>query len=341
MEINTIITKPLKVPRRSSLELLRIICMFFIVAHHFSVHGQYGDMEMSFFNEFIKHVLGAGGKLGVNVYVLISGYFLINSKFNVKRIIKTVLLTSFYSSIIYLIIALSTPGVSLSAGEFFESLFAIKNDEYWFVTCYVAMAILSPFINKLIHALGEKEHIILIVVLLLMQSALPHRDPYFNFSSTAWFITLYIIAGYLRLYPKKAFSNKRVVGILSLVLCTVLGLWSATTKMSNIVCLFTSVVLFLFFNSLNIKTNRIINLISKTTFGIYLIHDNNYLRPILWGKLLNCPFHASLKTFFIFSAVAVVIVFASCSLIELLRIGVCALFKKLFEKLKTKEKKTC
>lgn len=316
--------KKTSAPRRSSLELLRIFCMFFIVAHHFGLHGQYGDMQMSQFNSFIIMVLSAGGKLGVNVYILISGYFLVNSKFKLKRLVNTVLLTIFYSVSVYLALVLIVPELQFSGTDFVASLFAIKNDAYWFVTCYVAMVILSPFINKLIHVLNHREHLILIAILVFMQLELYGYVTYFPLSQIAWFITLYIIAGYLRKYPNKFLQSKLITGIASLVFCTVIAV-TYMTGMTNIVCILTALSLFCFFNNLNIKTNKFVNLISKTTFAIYLIHDNNFMRAYLWKDFLNCPLHAQYNTFWIFSIAAILLVFISCSLIELIRINVTSL----------------
>ena len=316
MEINL---KTQKQPRRSSLELLRIICMIFIVAHHFGVHGKYGDMQMSTFNSFIVYLLSAGGKLGVNVYVLISGYFLVNSKFNLRRIINTVGLTVFYSMTIYLAFACFMPDFGFSLYEFVRSMLVVKHNAYWFVTCYVAMVLLSPFINKLLHALDRREHLILIALLVAMQVSIPHFGTYIGFSNVGWFITLYVIAGYMRLHPEKLLESKRVTGIASLILCAVVGLWETATTLTSIICLLASVVLFAFFNNLPIGTNRIINLISKATFGVYLIHDNIIVREYIWDDLLRCPMHAGYDSFWIFSALAVIAVYVGCTLIELLR----------------------
>lgn len=320
-----------KAPRRSSLELLRIICMLFIVAHHFGIHGQYGDMQMSQFNSFIIMLLSAGGKLGVNIYVLISGYFLVGSSFKLRRLINTIALTIFYSVSIYLVMLFALPEYSFSFGELFSRIFVIYKSNYWFVTCYVAMVLLSPFINKLINALSKREHLALVLLLVLMSSHLPRLDSYFDFSQIGWFITVYIIAAYLRLYPEKIFSSKLITGVASLVLCITIGLLSASTDLTNILCLATSVALFTFFNNLEIKS-RAINLISKTTFGIYLIHDNKLVRQVLWSNLLKCPYHAQFDSFWLFSACAVLLVFIVCSLIELGRMGLTILISKIIKK---------
>ena len=61
--------------RNSSFELLRITSMLLIVAHHFVVHGKF-DLTASFSkNIFFLQSLSMFGKLGVNLFVLISGYF--------------------------------------------------------------------------------------------------------------------------------------------------------------------------------------------------------------------------------------------------------------------------
>lgn len=76
--------------RSSNFEILRIIAMIMIVAHHFSVHGGF-EMYISSLqlNTIFLQFLQFGGKIGVNIFVLISGYFLINTdNIKVKKIIK-------------------------------------------------------------------------------------------------------------------------------------------------------------------------------------------------------------------------------------------------------------
>ena len=55
---------------------------------------------------------------------------------------------------------------------------------------------------------------------------------------------------------------------------------------NNIFLLILSISTFLFFESLNIKENKIINRISSTTFGIYLLHDG-VLAYWFWKKIFK------------------------------------------------------
>ena len=73
--------------RNSNLEILRIISMLFIISYHFSIHG-FGEVNfvISNMNNYVIYFFGILGKIGVDIFILISAYFMINSKFNLKKL---------------------------------------------------------------------------------------------------------------------------------------------------------------------------------------------------------------------------------------------------------------
>lgn len=74
-----------KQERNSNFEILRIISMIMIIAHHYAVHGFVSnDLEYSF-NRYIVGILSLGGKLGNTIFILISGYFMVNSRITKKK----------------------------------------------------------------------------------------------------------------------------------------------------------------------------------------------------------------------------------------------------------------
>ena len=104
---NKINTRPL---RSTSIELLRIISMVMIVFHHFAIHGgfQWDSLLLSV-PYFWCNFISMGGKIGVDVFVLISGYFLVTDEgpiFNFKKILKYWGQVFFYSIVIYIIFVL-------------------------------------------------------------------------------------------------------------------------------------------------------------------------------------------------------------------------------------------
>ena len=163
-----------------------------------------------------------------------------------------------------------------------------------------------------------------------------------DLGNLVWFCTLYFIAGYIRLYPNKltnSFSFSLVTTSMSfiiiLLLYTLFGiaLWS----MTNLMCIIWSVTLFCTFKNITLKNNKMINFISSTTLGIYLIHEHPLIRPLLWGTWLNVKYHALNNNFWLFAICSVVIVFVVCSIIEILR----SLLEKLILNSYQKIKKNC
>ncbi len=73
--------------RNSNIEMLRIIEMFMIVAHHCSIHGLGRSEVLSLKNQIALDLLGGWGKLGVVLFVLISGYYLCEKVINKDKIL--------------------------------------------------------------------------------------------------------------------------------------------------------------------------------------------------------------------------------------------------------------
>jgi len=89
--------------RNSAIELLRIIAMLFIVLSHFCVHSNFNLSQMPF--SFNKTILqwGALGNLGVDIFMIISGFFLCKSKLKTKSISKLLTQVWFYSVFLFFI----------------------------------------------------------------------------------------------------------------------------------------------------------------------------------------------------------------------------------------------
>ena len=80
--------------------------------------------------------------------------------------------------------------------------------------------------------------------------------------------------------------------------------------------LFIPFSLFMFFASVNVRNNRVINIIASATFGVYLISDNYVIQKFLWIK--NYQFQHS-EAIIIHSIVAVALVYIICTIIDLAR----------------------
>lgn len=78
--------------------------------------------------------------------------------------------------------------------------------------------------------------------------------------------------------------------------------------------------LFIKIGSKTIKTNYLINAIAATTFGIYLIHDNNNMEKFLWVKIFNMENLISHSPMVIINVLLIcLVIFCLCSLLEFIR----------------------
>ena len=145
--------------RQSNIELLRILAMFFIIMHHYVMHGTtsfvYLDPPLQVQN-VLALFLGAFGRPAMAIFILICGYFSIKSDFKLPRFISLVAQVFSYSVILMLLAKFVLPGGSeIGREDIFASIFPTALGTYWFFTSYAVLILLSPYINKLLLKLGK------------------------------------------------------------------------------------------------------------------------------------------------------------------------------------------
>ena len=301
--------------RNSNFEILRIIAMFLIIAHHFAVHTNWMNGTTAVVKAF-----QVGGKLGVNLFVLISGYFLVSGKFKFKKLIRLVLEVMFYSVGIYLLMC------ALGKTEFkFNDLIyycmPLTNKIYWFATIYVIMYCLAPFINIIIKNVTKKQYICLLIGLIAIQSIIPIITCKSYLGEVGWFITLYLIAGFIRTYDVKVNKWTTITTATTTFALMVLlnTIWNINVwNMESVVCVMCAISIFILFKGMKPKYSQFVNIISSTTFGVYLIHDSKF-RSILWNEWIQ-PYRFVNEWWFVFYAIAIVFtIFVVCMTIDLCR----------------------
>lgn len=336
--------------RQSNFELLRIVSMFLIVMSHCDdIFGLYDLYSKSLgVYKIITDWLHIGGQIGVGCFILVSGYFMVEQKITSKKLLKLAGEVWFYTISIWLIwiisnIALDNP---FDRVELFKqtlsAFFPILFSHYWFVTAYIILMILSPFLNKLIFSLDKKQYQTFLISILLIFVVLSGGFPKF-FSGMMGgrlipVIIMYFIAGYLRRFDdlkKKNSARHFLVALICYVLLfiscyfiTFLGL-----KLNNEAILeeryfyrvlnsplvvIISVELFIGFLRQDIKYSKIINALASCTFGVYLLHSNKILSSHL-PKLF--PIYKEQNAFlvFLYSIFSVLCIYFIASLIDFIR----------------------
>ena len=338
--------------RQSNFELMRIVSMFMIVLYHFIRHGnliEKSDGSVKVILVFIQAII----YVHVNSFVLLCGYFQCKNKFKMSKFFKLYNQVWFYKTIITIILV-SLGIVTFTNIEFMKHVSYIYYGDYWFITMYFILYLCSPMLNIIINNISKKQHLKIIILLLIIFSILPTitiQTSYYNtngFSITN-FVLLYFIGSYLRLYPiekssvfssfTKNFRKYFFLGVyvfLGFVMCmeNLLGdvftnyggiieeigkiMYTSAGSYDNPIIIVQSVCYFLFFYSMLFRS-KIINKISLLVFGVYLIHDHTYSRDIMQdifgiSKLKNIRSDIILKIF-IFSIIVMIV----CSFIEYIR----------------------
>ena len=145
-----------KTKRLANIELLRIISMFFIVlVHYLGRGGVYAAAKPLSVMYGVTTVMDAIVIVAVNVYILISGYVLAESSFKYKRLVDIVLQV-FTISVGFYAIMLLLGQITFSVSGLVYAVLPILTKQYWFLSVYVGLYILMPFINKALHALTKK-----------------------------------------------------------------------------------------------------------------------------------------------------------------------------------------
>lgn len=325
-----------KQARDSNLELYRIIVMLLIVAHHYIVNSGITELMKSEplnSKSIFLYLFGAWGKTGINCFMLITGYFMCTGSISIKKFLKILLQVKFYSIVIYVIFVL-TRYEPVSMTGILNSIIPIRNIGTNFTNCYEMFYLLIPLLNILIRNMNKRQHEYLLMVSGFIYIFLgTFRQVTMNYVS--WFIVLYFIASYIRLYPRKIYEKTKVWGIMTaglLVtasLSVILGLWTCkwtyffVSDSNTILAVCLGVCSFLLFKNLKMGHCKVINYIAASTFGVLQIHANSdTMRKWLWGTLLNVKGIVINDFGYVctHAILSVIIIFAVCVLIDKLRI---------------------
>lgn len=181
--------------RNTSFELMRIIAMLMVCAYHWQLHGN-NDMiprsELSA-NQIISFIFGSWGVLGVNLFFLLSFYFLIKkNNITYSKYIKLAIKVSFFGTVTY-IIGILCGITEFSFLEIIRTILGVFANQYWFMTVYIIVSLLSPLLNRLLKTLTQKESYVLIAIMIYITYGISWIDGNELVGRLSCGITIYIL----------------------------------------------------------------------------------------------------------------------------------------------------
>lgn len=324
--------------RNSTMELLRIIAMFMIIFHHFSVHSWfYFNTDYLWIPEIWLNIIAIWWAIWNNLFVLISWYFLIRSIFSTKtfirKLLKLLLQVSFYSFFIYIIcVGFIAWFDNISVNWLVNNLNPLGH--YRFFDTYILLFLIAPFLNKLLLSLNKYQYLKFLLLLFILNFIMLNVI-HSNWSDLFWFITLYSLSAYISIsWISKNIPHKSL--FFYLILCFVLIFsitianrldilwynWVTTIHVydkAGILEFLISLLIFLIFTKIRLRQINTINILASTTFWVYLIHDNNITLSFIWNNIFNTTLFQESHIIIIYSILVAIFIFFTCSIIDLLR----------------------
>lgn len=325
-----------KKERFLNLDLLRTFSMFLIVLLHSIDHS--GVLEQA---EIAENIFTFGYvffvyflcQICVNLFVLISGFFLSESQFKSEKLVRLWIETVFYSALLKCLF-MATGKIPFSIVSLISCFVPVFTGRYWFVTIYFGMYLLMPFMNILIRKLDTKQFTELNVLLFFLFSV------WVSFSAgikginsgagwgLPWFIVLYFAGAWFRkCYKKEETGYQKFLFMWILITGTVVvnlvfgkriqflyAFAKNLYKYDSIPVYVSSLLVFAAFLHIHINDSKLIVLrtISSATFGVYLIHAHANVSPWLWYDLTKIAQYSLLSLFPIIHLGIVLIVFIVC-----------------------------
>lgn len=327
--------------RNANMDLLRIFSMLLIILLHSIDHSgvlERADSAPIMIDLWVRFTYMLS-QVCVNCYVLISGYFLVKTRFRLRKLVILWLEVVFYSFVVRIFFILIGYR-SFSISSLISCFVPIFTGRYWFITIYFGLYLLSPFLNIAINAMNRKQHTILNILLFVLFSFMVSIHPSFagmnsgNGWGLAWFVVLYLAASWFRLYlsPKNKllpFSiwilSSAVIALVFIlvgnrisIVKTVFGNMYRYDSLAAYICSLCVLAIFL---SINIKENwlhKVIIFIAPSTLGVYLIHAHADFSLWSW-EFLKMPRYMNSLWFPIIQITVVICLFVFCAFIDLFR----------------------
>lgn len=300
-----------KQERSANFEILRNLAMLFIVIYHILYHGVHlketviAPDTVGITNFILSQYLLTICSTCVNLYVLITGYFLFEKSFKSIRFIKVWFMALFYGLIMTSIVHYIDPSKA-SLSDVVNNIRPWALGPYWFVQQYLGLLIISPFLGYIARTITQKQYKWLIIAIVLLGTNFTLYIGTFPFGgrlifnrgfSLIWFICLFFVGAYIKRFGFR-YKSFRLFFTISILVCfyEVIRIFLLHYFFGKNIRLMNydyngfpfvlAVLFFCWIKNINFKDNFIIRFlvrIAPYTFAVYLIHDNRFFRSTLYS----------------------------------------------------------
>ena len=321
----------------SSIETLRIIAMFMILAHHFIIHNGYDVLKLPLGPEriFFQLVMQSGGTIGVVIFFSISAWFFLDKEQTIKSNLKRVWIMErelLFWSLTLVTFYLAFDRADLGMKLMVNSVMPLSMGVWWYATAYAMFLALLPFLAKGLKALGREYHLALAATALViwgLTSFIPKMMGINN--GFLGLIYLFILFSAYKWYMEP-FTTRQIwlmigtgLGFFLLYTCASITLSLLGHDMEiyingawKLPVIMVGFGMFLLFDRVTFH-NRTINRIAQSAFAVYLITDYAASEKLLWVRLFNLQ-NLYQQPLAILQILGILLsIYAACTLIDFIR----------------------
>lgn len=331
--------------RESGLELLRIIAVVLIVAHHEVAHSDINvfDQALCAKRIFFQLLYLAPGKIGIALFLLISVWFLADKSLTIRKAFKKIwllwrelLFWNVVSLAFRFVFGLNDDTSYSIEHACLDLFFPLTRDEWWYVTSYAIFLLLLPFILPSLKNMGRTLHGKCCLVMLLMWAALglvPGAGNDIGLNIVG-FIYIFVLVSYYKWYlPRISKKTSWIILIAGMMVIFAANIVfslifhdatllieyiSPWEKEWSIPILMISFGLFELFRNIKWQSN-IVNYLATSAFGVYLFTEQPFFRERLWTKYVVLSHFYDTRFAILYAVISVILVCTAAGALDLLR----------------------
>lgn len=327
----------MKTKRLSGIELLRLFAMFGIVLSHWGGHGswQLESDNTYLYNKVFLQITQYLGEIGNCIFILITGYFCANkTEISKEGLIRVITDVKVYAFVIWgAVVMLGFIPFTIMGG--LKSVLSIIYPNYWFVLPYLAVFMLSPWINLVLHQASNKALKYYLGIMIAIEMLLPLMKAPTISSNVGLFVLLYSLGFLLRTKKISIFKKDKtpilllltgfMTAIISLIILDlVLPVFNLNINLSMMLIgrfsflpVLSAIGLLLWFERLNI-VSPIINRLAQSAFAVYLISENPNVYPWFWKLFFDNIEFYNTSYMIPIALLQALVVMASCIFIDMM-----------------------
>lgn len=303
------------------MELLRIFSMFLILLLHsnYNIFGIPKDYDAI---TCFRRALHTIALTGVNVFVLITGYY--GASFKLNKIINLVYQCFFACIPVSLLLLLLGLLKYSSPHELIQTFYFWR--QYWFIIAYIGLLILTPGLNYYIEKLSTRQLTILSISLYILFGlgdfilGMPGIGTNGGFT-VIWFVVLYFIGRLinrnLRIFS--SISKCLVIFFISYLCELLLQFKTSHNLYTSPFLVLESVSILALFSHFRFHS-KIVNTIAASTTMVYLVHTRQAIMDFSKYFLLNQSITKPLLLFMIIWVFYMISEYTICILYDQIRI---------------------